>query len=659
MSRAGARHIGSFAGQDGRIEAVPIDSNLFYVALFTDRLLTIASIFGGNPATNYVSNPQFNDGASGWAEDSFGSGSSVSFAPHLTTLTTGSSTNDFARISQEVTVPAPGTYTVLVTSHGNDTYSIKAGTGVDDDTYGSATTDAIEGSFEVTVPGTTLFVTVEVNEAITDGAMFVEVGSIGVTDDPSAHPDFVTPYADGELADLYFVGVPSGEEIYILHSDHAPQKLTYTRASDSFTFAPVVFTNPPSTWVAGNYPSVGTHFEGRLWVGSTHEERQTVWGSRSGLPDDFTVGTGLDDESITITMDRQGRIEWIEGFKNLLIGTENGEHLITSEGGVLTPDDHEVNQQSAYGSANIASVLVGDQAFYVSADGRKLRAMQYEWAKDNYLSTDLTYFSEHITAAGIKEIAWQQNPNNVLWCLLKDGTTAALSYDRSNNIYGWSKHDVGGVDDNGDRVVSIATGSVHGADIIVGLVERAPGVMCLESQQSDKNFYMDAWKDFDFNGTPTDTVAGLDHLEGREVQVLVSRNSGDARAVHPNKTVSGGSITLDYEVAGATAGLQIDAHITLLPFEKGAQLGTSAPYWKNFNQVHVHLLDSALPLVNGKRSPSRVPSTPMGTPSPNTTGKSYINLTGWKNETDITISQDLPKQLIVLAVSGEIAQEKL
>jgi hypothetical protein len=49
----------------------------------------------------------------------------------------------------------------------------------------------------------------------------------------------------------------------------------------------------------------------------------------------------------------------------------------------------------------------------------------------------------------------------------------------------------------------------------------------------------------------------------------------------------------------------------------------------------------------------------MDTPEPVTTGKSYISLLGWKNETDITITQDLPLPLTILTVSGKLRQEKL
>jgi len=163
---------------------------------------------------------------------------------------------------------------------------------------------------------------------------------------------------------------------------------------------------------------------------------------------------------------------------------------------------------------------------------------------------------------------------------------------------------------------------------------------------------MDSWVE-QFFDPPTNVVTGLEHLEGRTVSVIANE------AVHPDRVVESGQITLDVEVGKALVGLGFTQSVTLLPFEKGSKGEPSQPYWKNFSQVHVHLWNSAHPLVNGVRANDRTPSTPMNTAEPLTTGKSYINLTQWKNETDITITQDLPLPMVILAVSGEINQEKL
>ncbi len=641
ISRDGTAFIQEFTGNNGRIFSMQADRNFFYSLIVLDLEIIIGSMFGQIPATNYVLNSHFHDGSTSWTEDT--AGGTVTYADHSGVLHVISSANKYARIGQLITVPSSGNYKVLINSAGGAIYDVWIGTVLGDGTYFTDTGINSSEEFDITVPGTTFWITVnnDSNASYDD----VDISLIAVSDAVVTNPTFVTPWEEDELDELQIIPVPDGYSAYLVHPLHPAQKMVYDPSLDAFTFSQPVFTSPPAEWAAGNYPSTGTYFQGRLWLAGPPDHRQHIWGSKSGVPEDMTTGI-LDDDAIVIVLESFGGIEWMAATKNLLVGTEAGEHIIDAEARILTPTDHNVTQQSAYGSANIQAEQVGDQMFYISADGRKLRAMQYEWSKDNWLSTDLTYFSNHITHSPIKATAWLQNPGNLFVCLMEDGHFAALSYDRSNNIYGWSHHSIN------DDCIDISVGSVRGQSILGLLVARADGKLYYESQALIQNRYMDSWIEQFFEPVVT-TVTGLDHLEGRTVRVLAND------AMHPDRVVSGGEIELDVEVGKVLVGLQYNAKLSLMPFEKGAQTGTSAPYWKNFHRMDVHLLDSANPLVNGIRAPSRSPSTPMDTPEPVTTGKSYIKLTEWKNETDITIEQDLPFPLTVLAVSGEIDQEKL
>ena len=644
MSRDGTNFIQEFDGNDGRIFSMQADRNFFYSVIVLDLKIVIGSMFGQVPATNYVVNSHFHDGSSNWTDADTGLPSYVSYADHLGRLHVQSSPNKYARVGQQITVPSSGNYKVLVNTAGGATYDVWIGTAFADSTYHAFTGINASEEFDITVPGTSFWITInnDSNASYDD----VDISLIAVSDAVVTNPEFVTPWEEEELNELQIIPVPDGFSAYMVHPNHPVQKLVYDPGTDAFTFNQPVFTSPPTEWTTGNHPSTGVYFQGRLWLASTPEHRQHIWGSKSGLPEDMTVGTGLDDEAIVIILESFGGIEWMAATKNLLAGTESGEHIISSTGGLLTPSDHQVTQQSAYGSANVRAVQVGDQVFYVSADGRKLRAMQYEWSSDNWLSSDLTYFSSHITHDKIKATAWLQNPGNLFVCLLEDGHFAALSYDRSNNIYGWSHHNIN------DDCIDVSVGTVQGTSILGVLVARADGKLYYESQALIQNRYMDSWVE-QFFDPPVSVVTGLDHLEGRVVKVMAND------AVHPDRTVSSGQITLNVEVGKVLVGLGYSAKLTLLPFEKGAAGGPSNPYWKNLYKLHAHLWNSAHPLINGRRASDRTPSTPMDTPEPLISGKSYINLTEWKNETDIVIEQDLPLPITILAVSGEINQEKL
>ena len=51
----------------------------------------------------------------------------------------------------------------------------------------------------------------------------------------------------------------------------------------------------------------------------------------------------------------------------------------------------------------------------------------------------------HITAGGIKEMSLQQEPDNVVWCVLENGKFAGMTYRREENVIAWHEHLIGGV----------------------------------------------------------------------------------------------------------------------------------------------------------------------------------------------------------------------
>lgn len=458
---------------------------------------------------------------------------------------------------------------------------------------------------------------------------------------------FASPWTAAQLPDIHVVRVPEGTAMYLLHAEVAPQKLTYNRSTGLFAFAAVSFTSTPTEWTGTNYPATGDFYQGRLFLAATPAEPQTIWASQSGLPEDFSVSSPVvDSDAITINISAFGRIKWVKGAQDLLAGTENSEQLIKSNAGVITPADHYVSQQSSYGSANIQAEQVGDQVFYVSPDRTKVRATQYVRDANSWMSVDTTHTSEHITAAKIKAIEWQQNPNNLLWCLLDDGTFATMTYERTNNVNGWATNDTGSVCED------ICIGSIEGNDIIGMLTKRSAGNLYYESEDATNTHHMDSWIEQDFSPAET-AITGLSHLEGEVVQIVADG------AVRPDQTVSSGEITLVRAAENVVVGRKFIPKIVMLPIEAGTNIGTSAPFWKNLFNVNVHLVDSAHPTVNGVRQPTRSPSTPMNTSQPLATGKSFVAVNEWGNETDITIEQDLPLPMKITAVSGEINQEKL
>ena len=653
VSRAGSAHVGARTGvNDGRIMSIPVSDTFFYNLIFFDQVLLIGSIIGHNPAVTYTNNSNFVFGGNSWATNTDGNASStVEFLNSKCQLEVADSPNRFAYVAQQFSFPASGNYRIVAVFDGDAPMTFNIGTTEDGAEIASFVVNPAVGELEevINFPATGPYWITARIDSDNSNVLHNEMSFFGATDEFESQIQFVTPYLEDDLEALQSVVVPGGNAIYVLHEKYPPYKLNYNRVTDSFAWAIVSFTSEPPQWTTGSYPSTGDFFEGRLWLGGTVNEPQTFWASKSGLPEDFTLGD-LADEAMVFTLSKYGRIEWMVGFKNLLIGTQTGEHIVTSDGGVITPSDINVEQQSSYGSANIQPVQVGDQVFYVSADRRKVRAIQYEWKADNWLSWDLTFNSEHLTQPGIKHISWQQNPGNAFHCILESGDVASMIYERSNNVYGWTILHWGGE----GKIIDVTSGPINGTDFANLLVQYIPDTINFETQVSTANRqFMDSWINTEPDVPDGLIVSGLDHLNGFLCHVKVDG------ALQPDQVVVGGQITLQSTGLEVVVGLPFTARLKTLPLDKGAPSGSGTPYRKRYNKIQVAVLNSDKPLINGDRPATRHPSTPMNTVEPPSTERVTVYNVGWDQNAQVTIEQDLPLPLTIIDIAGEVAQEIL
>ena len=644
IGRKGSRWLQqSEEGSDARVISIPVNDNFFYSAIFLDKSLTISSIIGHSPNASLAENPNFNNRGTGWAAaDDGNQTSSVVFEEGVAILSIQDFQNRFAYITQQITgLTANETYSFLWDVRGTTDGRVKVGTAANlSDLFEQDTTIA-QSTADVDIgPNTSIWITTEIASINITENTSLEVNYLGFGEVSDGGVTFDTPYEEFELKDLHGVFSASGRSVYILHENYPPYSLTYNRSTDTFDFELVTFTSPPIEWKTGNYPATGTVFEGRLWLAGTKNEPQTFWGSKSGVYNDFTQGA-LADDGLQFTIAQYGRIRWMVGFKNLIIGTQNGEQIVTSDGGIITPSDIQISQQSAYGSNKVQPVQVGDQIFYVSADSRKVRAIQYEWQADNWLSKDLTFSSEHITRSGIRHVAWQQNPANLFHCVLNDGTTATMTYTRTTNSYGWCRYETQG------EFLDFAVGALNGTDYVNGAVLRN-GVIVFETQPSTsiENYYLDSWGEY-LTEPDNVTVIGLERFEGLTVSIL-----GDG-AVQPDRIVTGGQITLQTPATIAVVGLNYSQKLVTLPLDKGEQNGSAAAYTKRWSKIYLRLLNSGQPMINGVRPPVRTPSTPMNTRQPNTTDDIEVVGLNYDRDAIITVEETLPVPLTVLSIYGK------
>lgn len=631
------------ANSQVKLIAFPTAIDDYFLIVFTHLKMWVFNKLGEIQSPEYALNAEFNQGGANWTGNP-GSGASVTYSGTAASLV--SSPSRTIHIYQNITGLAIGkTYRFRVVQLSpNDNLRLRVGTTAGGAELGEITSNTSTPQVQFVATAVSHYVDVAMMDVgptavITTASVQEVVPTTGVA----------SPFTADVLSRIQYEIEPSGTVMYICSDDFPVQSVTYS--AGAFTLAAAIFTSPPAEWTGTNFPRTVTFFGGRSWFGGTKSTPAKFWGSKSGLYLDFTVGTAA-DAALAYTIAKRGAIRWMLGGKNLLIGTEVQEFVVNGSQGFITPTDINIEPQSAYGSLLIQPASLGNLILYVSGDGRKLYSMGYRFEESGWVSTDLSFASEHISFARIVVLAYAQSPESIVWMLDTQGRLLGCSYERGNNVVGWHRHP------SQLYFLSLTTAKFLGTNHLWAAwrVERDADTFIQLGIIPRPDFlgpYPDAHKRV-IAGAPQTVFSGFEHLRNEVVQVLADAS------VHPNVTVSsGGTITLQYPATEIVAGLGgNNARLLSMPFEPGQPGQGSQAAFKRFNKAYVQVLASAKPLVNGTRAPDRTPSTPMNLRELPITGKLFSVDLGWSLTEVIDIEEDLPVELTILGIFGELGMEQ-
>jgi hypothetical protein len=416
------------------------------------------------------------------------------------------------------------------------------------------------------------------------------------------------------------------------------------------------------------HPACITFFEQRLVLANTATQPQTIFFSVSGDFEDYNAGT-LDTSSLiyTIGSNQVNVIRYLTASRALLVGTSGGEFVVrASSDEPISPTNTQILRQASYGSANIQPVGVANVVLFVQRAKRKLRELVYSFGSDSYFAPDLTILSENITEGLIKEIALQQEPDNIVWCVLENGKLVGMTYRREEEVVAWHDHEMGGTFTDGGTtygygfVESLATipSSTRTEDEVYVVVARTinGGTKRYVERLKPIDFGTDVQDAFfvdsglTYSGSAATTISGLDHLEGQTVKIL-----GNG-ATHTDKTVSSGSITLDRAVTKAHIGLSYNSVLQTMRIDAGGAQGTSQGKIKRVNDVTVRVYRSLGLRVGSSESqtdliPFRTSASPMDKPVTMFTGDKEVEFDGgYETDGHVVVSQAQALPLTVLAL---------
>ena len=411
------------------------------------------------------------------------------------------------------------------------------------------------------------------------------------------------------------------------------------------------------------YPAAVTFYEQRLVFASTTEQPQTIFFSVGGSFEDFTAGVSAADALIyTLGSNQVNVIRYLQSGRVLLVGTSGGEFVVTSsENAPLSPTNTVVKRRATYGSANIQPVQVANVTLFVQRARRKLRELVFDLNTDSYQAPDMTLLAEHITTSGIKAMALQQEPDNVVWCVLENGKFVGMTYRREENVIAWHEHLLGGSfgSDSFAHVESVAT--IPGAldeDQTYLIVKRTIGGATKRYVEYFNLFdfgdnKLDAYfvdSGLTYSGSAATTVSGLDHLEGQTVRIVANG------ATHPDKVVSSGQVTLDFSATNVHIGLGYTSTLQTMRIDAGGTEGTSQAKTKRIHEVTLRLFRTVGVEVGSSiseldRIPFRSSADAMDSALPLFTGDKEVEFRGgFDTDGFIVVQQSQAMPMTILSI---------
>ena len=214
----------------------------------------------------------------------------------------------------------------------------------------------------------------------------------------------------------------------------------------------------------------------------------------------------------------------------------------------------------------------------------------------------MTLVGEHLTKGGIKQMAVQLAPQQIIWIVREDGKLVAFTYDKDQEVLGWHQHQLGGYSDSGATlpplVESVACIPAPGVQrdepwlvvkrYIDGQVVRSVEYMAKLWENGDTTphcVFLDASSEYD--GAPTTTISGLTWLQGQTVGILTDG------ATHPDAVVSGtGTLSLVRSASVAQVGLRYTSRAETLHMEAGGADGPSQGKLKRVHRAVVRFFQS-------------------------------------------------------------------
>lgn len=409
------------------------------------------------------------------------------------------------------------------------------------------------------------------------------------------------------------------------------------------------------------YPGAVSYFEQRRSFAGSVNKPQNIWMTKSGTESAMSYSLPLrDDDRIAfrVASREANTIRHIVPLTQLLLLTSGAEWRVTSvNSDAITPTTISVRPQSYVGASNVQPAIINNTLLYGAARGGHVRELAYNWQANGFVTGDLSLRAPHLfDTYDIVDMAYAKAPNPIVWFVSTSGKLLGLTYVPEQQIGAWHQHDTAGTfescavvaEDMEDVLYVVARRTINGAS--VRYIERMASRQFVAQEDA---FFVDAGATY--SGSPATTISGLSHIEGATVSILADG------AVHPQRVVTDGAITLDQSASKVQIGLPITADLQTLPAAMALQDGSFGQgHVKNVNKVWLRVYRSSGifvgPSADDLTEAKQRTTEPYGSPPALKSEEIQIVLPpGWSDSGQVFVRQKDPLPLTVVSLTSEIA----
>jgi len=243
-----------------------------------------------------------------------------------------------------------------------------------------------------------------------------------------------------------------GERLYLMDKQwvitsyvDAKVVVAYTNSTYTLPASPITDWFEAAFGAYRGWPCSITFHQDRLVFGGSRSHPSGIWLSQVGNHHNFSVGTGLDDEAIFLTLvsSRRQQIATVVSSDNLQILTSVGEWAISNK--PLTPSSVDIKQHTSVGSVvsrYLPPQKIEGQTVFVSGNLCDIRELCLDDLGENYNANDLCALSKHLMNTPV-DIAYNASEHK-LYVVMLDGTMSILNYHSGLGISAWGKYTTSG-----------------------------------------------------------------------------------------------------------------------------------------------------------------------------------------------------------------------